>query len=243
VRSAAETAVARNPGDGKSWANLAVACLALDDPACAEEAVGRAVASGSFQGAETVTAAFGYDGLGAAGAADFAFRRAVIIQRETTLGLAWPRDVSIGDAQLPEEYGSIVELNRLLGWWAMGEPIEPESMSDPRARAVAHAILGDTSAADVWLERAIDDSPADPVTWDVVIALRDHWGRTTEREIAIAEVVRGTTFPPRTGANPLPRTTRDIASFRRYPLDGLAPDAVRPQPDPRWPWAVQQTLP
>jgi tetratricopeptide (TPR) repeat protein len=243
ARSASETAVARNSGDGASWANLAVTCGALQDRACAQEAVGRAVATGSFLGAETLTAAFGYDELGDADAADLAFRRAIILQRETTLGKTWPRDVPVGDPQLPEEYGSIVELNQLLGWWAMGEAIEPELLVDPRARAVAHAILGDVGPADEWLERAIDVAPADLMTWDVVIALRDHWGRATKHEIAIAEVVRGFPFPERFGPNPLPRTTGDIASFRSYPLDGLVPDAVRPRPDPRWPWALQQTLP
>jgi hypothetical protein len=125
----------------------------------------------------------------------------------------------------------------------MGEGIEPESVSDPRARALAHAILGEVEAADEWLERAIDAAPADPVTWDVVIVLREHWGRATEHEIAIGELVRGTPFPPRTGADSVQRTTRDIASFRRYPRDGLVPDAARPLPDPRWPWALEQALP
>jgi tetratricopeptide (TPR) repeat protein len=243
ARTAAEMAVALNPCDGESWANLALACQALEDPVCAGDAFRRAVATASFRGPEAVTAAVGLDELGSTDAADLAFRHSIILERETTLEIAWPRDVPIGDTQLPEEYGSIVELNRLLGWWAMGEGIEPESVSDPRARALAHAILGEVEAADEWLERAIDAAPADPVTWDVVIVLREHWGRATEHEIAIGELVRGTPFPPRTGADSVQRTTRDIASFRRYPRDGLVPDAARPLPDPRWPWALEQALP
>jgi tetratricopeptide (TPR) repeat protein len=243
ARSAAEAALARNSGDGKSWANLALACEAVNDRACQEEALERAVATGSFGGAETVSAAFGADELGLAQAADLAFRRAILIQRLTTLDLEWPRYVPIGDAGLPEDFGSIVELNRLLGWWAMDEPIDPDSISGPSVRALAYAMLGDREAADEWLDRAVDAAPSAQLTWELAVALRDHWGRPTEYEQAVGAVVVGTPFPSRTDATPVARITRDIASFRSYPLDGLFPDAVRPRPDPAWPWALQQTLP
>lgn len=243
ARRAAETAVARNTGDGASWLNLALACSALGDETCQEEALARTVATGSFGGPETANAAIGYDALGQSGLADDAFRRAVLIQRLTTLALDWPRTVAIGDATLSEDFGGILELNRLLGWWAMDEPIDPEAIADPGARAVAHAMLGEVEAADAWLERAIASAPAEPLTWELAVVLRDHWGRATDRERAIGEVVRGGPFPERTGASPVPTISWDVASFRGYPIDGLGREADRVLPDPPWPWVLQRTLP
>ena len=243
ARRAAETAVARNSGDGSSWTNLALACEALGDRTCQEAAWERAVATGSFGGPETANAALGYERLGQAELADAAFRRAVIIQRLTTLAIDWPRIVPIGDATLSKDFGSILELNRLIGWWAMSEPIEPETITDPGTRAVAHAMLGEEEEADAWLERAIHAAPAEPLTWELVVVLRDHWGRDTAHEQAIGEVVRGGPFPPRTGTSPLPTITWDIASFRGFPIDGLGLAADRVVPEVPWPWALQETLP
>jgi tetratricopeptide (TPR) repeat protein len=243
ARRAAETAVARNSGDGSSWLNLALACETLGDRTCREAALERTVATGSFGGPETANAALGYDELGQAAPADSAFRRAILVQRLTTLAIDWPRTVAIGDAMLPEDFGSILELNRLLGWWAMGEPIDPATIADPGTRAVAHAMRGEVEEADAWLERAIDAAPAESITWELAIALRDHWGRSTQREQEIAEVVRGGPFPPRTGGSPLPTITWDVASFRGYPIDGLGLAANRVVPEVPWPWALQETLP
>ena len=243
ARGAAETAVARNSGDGASWLNLSLACAALDDRACRGAALERTVATASLGGPEMANAALGYEALGLKDAADEAFRRAVLSQRLTTLALDWPRRIAIGDAGLEEEIGPDAELNRLLGHWAMGEPIDPGSFDEPGARAVAHAILGDESEADDWLERAIAEAPEEPLTWELAIVLREHWGRPTDRELRIAEVVRGGPFPDRRASTLLPTITWDIASFRGWPMDGLLLEADRVTPESNFPWALEAALP
>ena len=243
ARNTAETAVARNSGDGASWLNLSLACAALGDPPCREAALERTVATASLGGPETANAALGYEALGLQDAADEAFRRAILSQRLTTLALDWPRRIPIGEAGLVEQIGPDAELNRLLGQWAMGEPIDPATFAEPGARAVAHAILGDESEADAWLERAIAEAPEEPLTWELVVVLRDHWGRSTERELRIAEVVRGGPFPARRASTLLPTITWDIASFRGWPIDGLLLEADRVRPQSNFPWALEAVLP
>lgn len=244
ARRAAETAVARNPGDGASWLNLALACRALDDRPCREVALERTVATAGLGGPETANAALEYEALGLAAEADAAYRRAVLSQRLTTLALDWPRRVPIGDARLEEEIGPDADLNRLLGWWAMDEPIDPTALAEPLARAVAHAILGQQAEADAWLERAAAATPERPLVWEVAVVLREHWGRDTARERAIGAAVRGGPFPERTASSrALPTITWDVASFRGWPIDGLALEANRMRPDPPFPWALERTLP
>lgn len=243
ARQAAETAVARNSGDGASWLNLSLACAALGDDDCRREALERTVATASLGGPEMANAAIGYEALGFADAADDAFRRAILSQRLTVLAIDWPRPIPIGVEDLDEGIGPDAELNRLLGQWAMDESIDPTSLADPRARAVAHAMLGQESEADVWLERAIASAPDEPLTWEVAVVLREHWNRATDEERRIAEAVRGGPFPAREASDTLPTITWDIASFRGWPLDGLALEAVRVRPELNFPWALEAVLP
>jgi tetratricopeptide (TPR) repeat protein len=244
ARDAAERALARNPGDGASWLNLSLACAALDDGACRDTALERTVATASLGGPETANAALGYEELGLQDAADEAFRRAILSQRLTTLAIDWPRRIPIGEATLGEaEIGADADLNRLLGQWAMGEAIDPMTFAEPRARALAYAVLGDEAEADAWLDRAIAESPDVPRTWELAVVLREHWGRSTERELRIAEVVRGGPFPARGPSDVLPTITWDIASFRGWPIDGLLLEADRVRPDPTFPWALEAVLP
>ncbi|MDQ2673701.1 MAG: O-antigen ligase family protein [Chloroflexota bacterium] len=243
ARRAAEEAVARNPGDGASWLNLSFACATLGDDACRRQALDRTVATASLGGPEMVNAALGYEALGLSDEADGAFRRAVLSQRLTTLAIDWPRAVDIGTAETEEAIGPDAELNRLLGRWAMDEPIDPEAMSDPRARAVAHAMRGEEAEADAELERAIDAAPEEPLTWELAVVLRSHWGRPVTDEVRIAEAVRGGPFPARETSEALPTITWDIASFRGWPMDGLALDADRVRPPLNFPWALEAVLP
>jgi tetratricopeptide (TPR) repeat protein len=243
ARDAAESAVARNSGDGASWLNLSLACAALDDRACREAALARTVATASLGGPEMANAALGYEDLGDAEAADDAFRRAVLSQRLTTLALRWPRHIPIAGDALEEEIGPDAELNRVLGQWAMDETIEPESIANPGARAVAHAILGERTEADAWLQRAIGEAPEQPLTWELAVVLRDHWGRSTEHERRIGEVVRGGPFPARQASTALPAITWDISSFRGWPMDGLVLEADRVRPELNFPWALEAVLP
>jgi tetratricopeptide (TPR) repeat protein len=235
--------VARNPGDGRSWLNLSLACATLGDVDCRRQALERTAATAELGGPESANAALGFEALGLTEEADEAFRRAILGQRLTTLALDWPRRITIGDAELDEAIGPDAELNRLLGQWAMGEQIDPEPITDPPARAVAHAMLGQEADADAWLERAIAAAPAESRTWELAVVLRDHWGRSTERERRIAEAARGGPFPAREASGEVPATTLDIASFRGLPLDGRVPEAERARPRLNYPWALEAVLP
>ena len=56
--------------------------------------------------------------------------------------------IPIGDATLEDDFGALLEFNRLLGWWAMGEPIDAASIADPATRALAHGMRGERSEAE-----------------------------------------------------------------------------------------------
>lgn len=243
ARRAAETAVARNPGDAASWTNLALVCAELGDMECQADASERVTATAGVLTPELANAAFSYEAIGMHAEADDAYRRSLLSQRLTALATEWPRRIPIGDANLAEDLGSIVEYNRLVAWWAMGEPIDAESIRDPAVRAMAHGMRGDREEAEAWIARAIESQPADPVTWEVTIVLRDHWGEPIERELEIARAVRGGPFPERATAPPVPRVIADIGSFRSYPRDGLVMAAQRLRPAMAYPWALEAALP
>jgi len=242
--AAARMAVERNPGDGPSWTNLAVLCAAAGDRACQLEATERAGARASFLRAELANAAVSYESLGMTAEADDAYRRSLLSQRLTAFGLDWPRRVRIGAGEIEDQAGGLAELNRLLAWWDVGEPIDPTALTDPATRALAHAMRGERSDAEAWLARAIATRREDLPTWDIVIVLRDAWGLPVDRELRIAEVARGGPFPPRVAPAVSPSLTYDIGSFRAYPGDGLVRDAVRLiVTDPAYPWVLAETLP
>ena len=202
-RDAAESAVepGHNPGDAPSSVNLAILCEEQGDADCQARATERAVATAGFFEAELLNAAISYEELGMADEADDAYERSLLSQPLTAFALDWPRDIPIGDSTLEDDFGALLEFNRLLGWWAMGEPIDAASIADPATRALAHGMRGERSEAGEWLERAIDTAPDSIVTWDVAIVLRDHWGLPIDDELAIAEVVRGGPFPDRNARN------------------------------------------
>jgi tetratricopeptide (TPR) repeat protein len=240
---AAREAVARNPGDGASWTNLAILCAETGNRTCQAEATERAAARASFLRSELVNAAFSYEAMGMTGEADDAYRRSLLSQRLTAFAVDWPRAVSIGSRTL-DEAGALVDLNRLLARWAVGEPIDPEEFADPSTRAFAHAMRGEQAQAEAWLNRAIDERPEDVPTWEAVVVLRDAWGLPIDRELRIAEAVRGGPFPPRTVPVAVPSLTFDIGSFRAYPRDQLVTGAVRLSvTDPAYPWVLAETLP
>jgi tetratricopeptide (TPR) repeat protein len=242
-RSAAESAVALNPGDAPSWVNLALLCAAEADGDCQARATERATATAGFFEAELLNAALSYERLGMPDAADDAYRRSLLSQRLTAFAVDWPRDVPIGGATLADGSGATVEFNRLLAWWAVGEPIDAASITDPATRALAHAMRGERAESEAWLGRAIDAAPDSIVTWDIAIVLRDHWGLPIDRELAIAGAVRGRAFPTRTAPVGLASQTFDIGAFRSYPADGFVSDAQRLGTSPPFPWALQEALP
>ena len=192
---AAEAATERNPGDAPSWVNLALLCAREGDAACQERATERAVATAGFFEADLLNAAVSYEALGRADEADDAYRRALLSHPLTGFASDWPRDVAIDGSTLEDDFGALLEFNRLLAWWAMGEPIDAAAIADPATRALAHAMRDERDDAEAWLARAIDASPESIVAWDLAVVLHDHWGLPIDRDLAIAEAVRGRSFP------------------------------------------------
>ena len=243
ARAAAERATALNPGDSASWINLALLCQALGDRDCQYHATERAVATAQFFEAELLNAALSYEAMGRQTEADDAYRRSLLSQRLTAFSADWPRKVPIGDAALEDDFGALLEFNRLLAWWDMDEPIDPDAISDPATRALAHAMIGDRASAERWLETALDVGRAEIVPWDLAVVLRHHWGENVDRELAIAGAVRGRDFPAPDAEQREPRLTFDIGAFRAFPGDGLVAGARRLRTDPTYPWALETTLP
>lgn len=243
ARHAAEAATARNPGDAPSWVNLALLCARQGDSACQEGAAERAVAKAAFLAAELLNAALVYEALGRTAEADDAYLRSLLSQRLTIFVGDWPRDIEVGDATLDDDFGALFEFNRLLARWAMDEAIEPDAVNDPALRALAHAMLDERADAEAWLQRAIHASPDSIVTWETVVVLRDHWGLSIERDLLIAEAVRGQALPDPSAEPQPPGLSFDIASFRTHPANGYVSDAQRLVTRPPYPWVLQDVLP
>jgi tetratricopeptide (TPR) repeat protein len=243
ARHAAEAAVDHNPGDAPSWVNLALLCDQQGDVECQVRATERAVAKAAFFEAELANAALSYGFLGLPDEADDAYLRSLLSQRLTAFALDWPRHVPIGDATLEDDFGALFEFNRLIAWWAMGEPIDALSIADPATRAMAHAMRGERGAAEAALELAIETAPDSITTWDVAIVLHDHWGMPIEDDLAVAAVVRGRPVPDRDAPVRIPSQTFDIAAFRTYPVDGFVSRAKRLGTTPPYPWVLERMLP
>ena len=243
ARRAVEAAVARNPGDGPSWTNLALICARLEDRTCRATALKRAVANAPFGTPDLANAALGYEALGLPREADDAFRRSLLAARMTALAVDWPRTVEVRDTELAEDFGAITELHRLLAMHVGGEPVVPDEITDPGTRALAHALAGDRSRAEDALEAATEAHPDQPVTWQLAIVLRSHWGEPVDELIRIVEAVRGGPFLGRDEVGLVPSLTYDIASFRGVPLDGLLPEAQRLRTTPPFPWILERLLP
>jgi hypothetical protein len=246
ARTAGTRATDQHPGDAHSWTNLALLCEAVEDAACAATAAARATATSAFGEADQLNAALLLDAIGLADEADDAYRRSLLSQRLTAFAAdPWPRPVTIGDEELGEEVGDLGDLNRLLAWWVLDEPIDPEKLDDPSARALAHAILDERADAEAWVARAIDERPDELLTWEVATVLHQHWGDEAEaaRLQRIGEVVRGGPFPDPDADSRVPTLSWDLATFRGYPRDELVRPAFRMFTDPPFPWVLEETLP
>jgi tetratricopeptide (TPR) repeat protein len=243
ARDAAAQATVLNPGDATAWTNLALLCEAGGDHDCARRSSQRATATARYLAPELLNAALVLDRLGETDAADRAFRLSLLTQPATSFVVDWPRRVEIGDGTIPEVTNQSWQLNLLLARHATGEPIEPDRFADPAVRALAHAAIGDRADAESWLSRAIEEHPDEVRTHDIAVILRDAWGEPVEETIEIASTVRGRPFPERDLQVTLPRTVRDVGSFRAYPLDGFVPTAVRLALRPPFPWPLQEILP
>jgi O-antigen ligase/tetratricopeptide (TPR) repeat protein len=237
---AARSAVALNPGDGASWTNLALLCQARGDPACARHAADRAVDTATALGRELVNAALVYESLGETALADRAYRLSALTNLWTGLTRPWPRPIEIGDGRAPELGAEIADLNVLVGRRAFGQPIDPAAYPGIYARMLAHAMVGEREAALDLVDRAIRDARTSATTWDLAALVRWHYGQNVDHELAVGAVVRGA--PIGTGRARPPGVTYDIATFRRYPADGLVAAAERLLPDVPWPWGLARLL-
>lgn len=245
ARDAARRATALHPGDAPSWTNLALLCEALGDRDCAREAATRATATAGFGGLDQLNAAHVLDGIGETAAADEAYRRSLLSQRLTAFGDPWPRPVSVRDEPPAEEVGDLMDLNRVLAWWAVGDPIEPGTLEDPSARALAHAALGERDEAETWIRRAVAERPEESITWLVATVLYDHWGNeaAAAEHRRIGEAVSGARYPDRDAEPEVRALTYDLSTFRTYPRDELVGSARRILLEPPMPWALERILP
>jgi O-antigen ligase/tetratricopeptide (TPR) repeat protein len=241
----ARRATAMNPGDAASWTNLGLLCARAGDSDCAETAAARATATTPFGRLDQLNAALLFEALDRPDEGDDAYRRSLLSQRLTAFGDQWVRPVTVGDDQLGEEVGDLMDLNRLLAWWALGEPIDPSALTDPSARALAHGILDERAEAESWIGRAIDERPAESIGWQIATVLYRHWGDLDAAAYhqRVGEVVSGRPYPDPEEPAVVRSLTGDLATFRSYPRDELIGAATRLLIEPPMPWALDATLP
>jgi O-antigen ligase/Tfp pilus assembly protein PilF len=232
----AERAVELNPGDGPSWANLAVLCRAAANEDCAVEAAANAQARATFYGLELVNAALVFESLGDAARADEAYGLSLLTNPLTSLAVPWPRRVAVDPGGIGELDRQATEFNVVIASAVQGAPIDSGRIRDPAVRALAEAIAGDEETARQALERAMLDAPASVLTWEVAVALATAWGESIERPAAIVEVVTGSPLPAKDVRTGLSSLTFDIATFRAYPIDGIVPRGEHMTGAQTFPW-------
>ncbi len=240
ARDAAMRAVARSPGDGLSWTNLGLLCLAAGDGQCAREAADRSVERASAAGRELANAALIYQELGDQAAADRAYRLSLLTNYWTGLTLPWPRVVPVGDGSASELGADAAELDLLIARRLNGEPIRADDYAGPIARSLAYAMLGERADAVAEIERAKRVAPGTATVWEVAALLTAHYGGDPAPLMRIGDVVRGAAAA--TGASRPAYLIFDIATFRAYPADGLVTAAERLLPDTPWPWVLEPLL-
>ncbi|MEO8511066.1 MAG: O-antigen ligase family protein [Chloroflexota bacterium] len=240
ARAAAERAVALNAGDGPSWTNLALSCDALGDRACTDAALDQAIARAGLGSLELINAAVLLEREGRFDDADAAYRDSLLTNRSTGLDYAWARPIDLEGASVVEIGSGAGEMNRLLALRTQEMPIDPADFSDPVARGLALAFVGDPSARSAARAAATAD-PANIVAWDVAGLLAEHAGLDASHELRMAELSRGGAAL-RT-AESLVAARFDISTFRMVPADGFGRSAVRLLIDPGWPWILEPLLP
>ena len=240
ARAAAVKAVHLSPGDGPSWTNLALLCMADGDRSCAREAADRAVEVATPDGRELANAALVYDRLDDQATADSTYRLSLLTNFWTGLTLPWPRPVVVGDGHADEQGVDAAELNLLIARRVNGEGIRSDDYAGPVPRALAYAMLGDRAAAMAEAERATRLAPEAPVPWEISALLTAHYGGDPAHLLAVGDAARGTSLAR--GPARLPGVIFDIATFRAYPSDGLVSAAERLLPDTPWPWVLEPLL-
>ncbi len=223
--AAARRATELSAGDDESWTNLAILCAADGDRACAANAAQKAVDYTPTGGSELANAALVLEHLGNHEAADDAYRQSALVNPQTTIVLAWPRQIDPGSTVPPELDPTSGELNLLVATRTTGGTVDPAQYAAPAVRAFALAMVGDRSGALMAMDTAQRSAPHDVLTWDVSVLLLRHWNLDATRAVRIDEALRGGPLA-RGGAEPA-RLTWDVATFRAFPADGLVSGATR----------------
>ena len=241
ARRNAERAVELNPGDGSSWTNLSLLCLAERDRQCALNALDHAVRTSGESASAQINAAVVYAALDQPANADAAYRSAMLTTWQTAFALAWPRRVPLGEEPAYEQGLTAYQLNLLVARRIEGDRLRPAAYTAASIRALAFAMAGDKAAAHAAIAVAMREAPGDQITWDLIALMRRHWGEDDSSALRIGAVIRGGSL----ASEPLgiPPLSRDIAAFRNYPADALVSGGQRLLIDRPWPWVLDPLLP
>jgi tetratricopeptide (TPR) repeat protein len=238
---AAREAVRLNPGDGASWTNLAVLCLAAGDDGCTRTGVAGAVRRSGTTGNELINGALIDLRLGEDDAADHLYALSLLTNRNTALAVPWPRTVNLPVGEVDTSADPNPDLTALLADAAEhGTPAVPADASQS-VRALAYAIRGERAAAEQSLANAMRDESADALTWEIAPVLELHWGEDAQAALRVAAFFHN--GPLSFEAPGIPQVTYEVASLYIYPRDMLVQAATRLSPVPPWPLALERFLP
>ena len=241
ARQNAKRAVELNPGDGASWTNLSLLCLAERDRQCALDAADHALRTSGQSSISLLNAARVYAAFNEPVKADAAYRASLLLTWQTALVLPWPRAVPVGAQPASEQASTVAQLSLLVARRVQGEPLRPAAYGAAIIRAVAFAMAADLPAARAAIAIAMREAPDDPVTWDLIALLLRHWGEDDSSALRIGSATRGAglaTRPPQ-----MATLTSDIAALRNYPADALVSSAQRLLTDRPFPWVLDPLLP
>jgi O-antigen ligase/Flp pilus assembly protein TadD len=242
-RQALEQVVILNPGNGRAWANLAVACTVLKDDRCRERAARHAYLNASSGDQALANAALVLDDLGLAAEADAAYRRSLLTNPLTAFALDWPRPIELGSGLIDPASGPAPELHLLLARAAVGQWVDPADYEVAAVRALAQAMRGQRAEAEASLLEARTSDPASLLTWEVDLVVSRHWGLSTARAERIYGVLRGRPLNQPSQEIIVPDLTFDIGIFRAYPRDGFVEMAADLRVFPLYPWVLGRLLP
>jgi hypothetical protein len=229
-----------NPGDAISWTNLALLCLAGNDPGCASDAAGKALRASAGTGLALVNAALVYEAIGQPDKADAAYRASLQQRWQTALVVHWPRRLPLADDLASEPGPPLSQLSVLLARRLQDEPLQPAAYSSAIIRGVAYAMSGDEASARKAVAAATREARGDPITWDLVALLQRHLGDDDSVALRVGAVTRGGRLSSRPAA--IVASTRDIAALRAVPADGLVSGAQRLLSPSPWPWVLEPLL-
>ncbi len=242
--AAARRAVELNPGDGRSWTNIALLCLASGDEPCAATAAGSAADRADPFSLELVNAAIVSEALADHARADTFLRLSALTNLRTTLAVAWPRRIDPGAAPVAAIDPATAQLSLLVARRTQGLAIDPGDYPAPIVHAVAARMIGDRATSEMSLADAQREAPYDAVTWDLGALLAVSWGEDPGPAMRVGAVIRGSPIAgPGTLVDPMPPgLTFDIGSFRIYPRDGLVGAAERLLGSVPYPWYLAPLL-